>query len=636
MKAQQISVPTLEKEKKLIKLRNDFGLLKKQVILSDKILREQRDAQESAIEIGFNERQINTWDLVDINYLQKGAIVAQSVCKLHARDLKGPYVGTAFLVSNRLLVTNYHNLPNIDIAKNGFVEFDHELGPDGFPKNQQRFVLKPLEAYWSDKDLDICVVACSETSQGGISLSNYGFLSLDPEVGKIEKGNFISLIHHPNGELKQVAIRENQLIEKQENVLLYASDTATGSSGAPCFSDKWQVVAIHRRGVPQTKDGDSNLIELRNGEFMTREQINDLRILESDILWLANEGVRVSVFIDKLSNDDEAIKNPLIKLWLSDLGPMNFVNTNMNLEGSINSTTTNFIENRRADKDYDKRNGYQIGFLGVDIPKPTFTKAMQKWGRTAYNSDTGEAEFTYYNYSLWMSRNRRMAFVTAVNIDGENHNQRDRDEFGNDKWEYDDRLPERMQIGNWFYGTEPARYNKNYFDRGHIVRRTEPTWGPEVNSQLANDDTFHWTNCSPQYKDFNQRSKYWQGLEIYLLDNGAIEHKKRMTIFAGPIFSDDDVEHRGVLVPKEFFKIAVFRDDNDKLVSAGYVLDQSEWVDVIDFERAYKLDVYSVRRSIKWIEDRTGINFGAKVRNADAAKDLYDDFDKISELGDIF
>lgn len=636
MKLQQISVNTKKQIEQLSKLRNDFGLLPKQIIALTKTPKKAIIEEESIVEFNLNERQINTWDLVDVNYLQKGAIVARSVCKLHARDMKGPYVGTGFMVSNRLLVTNYHNLPSKEIAKNAFVEFDHELGPDGFPKIQQRFIIKPDEAFWSDKSLDICIVACSEKSQAGISLSDYGYLNLDPEVGKIKKGNFISLIHHPNGELKQVSIRENQLIKKEDEILLYASDTATGSSGAPCFSDKWQVVAIHRRGVPQTKEGDENLIALKNGAFMTKEEINDLRILESDILWLANEGVRVSVFIKKLKNNNEAIKNELISSWLADLGSMNFKDSSLNIIPSGNSGIPIFIENRRADKDYEKRNGYQSDFLGIDLPKPSLEKATEKWGRTSYNSDTGKAEFSYYNYSLWMSRERRMAFVTAVNIDGKNHNQRNRDEFGNDKWEYDDRLPERLQIGNWFYGSEPTRYNKNYFDRGHIVRRTEPTWGPNINAQLANDDTFHWTNCSPQYKDFNQRSKYWQGLEIYLLDNGAIEHEKKMTIFAGPIFSGNDVEHRGVLIPKEFFKIAAFMDGNNKLVSSGYVLDQSEWVDIIDFEKAYKLDVFSVRRSVKWIEEKTGINFGVQIREADAAKNLGNDFTAISKLPDIF
>lgn len=582
----------------------------------------------------FDERQIQTWDLVDVSYLERGATVARAVGKLHARDAQGPYVGTGFLVSDRLLVTSCHNLPEADIAATAFVEFEHELGPDGRPRDPQRFVLLPDNAFWSDAELDVCVVAVAPHSRGNIPLSRYGRLRLNPAVGKIDVGQFISIVHHPDGEWKQVALRENRLLKKDDSVLWYASDTLPGSSGAPCFSDQWQVVAVHRRGVPETKEDDANLVALRNGEYITRQQIRDLHILDRDIRWIANEGTRVSVILAAMRSDEAALRNPLISAWLADVGPQQF--ESLPAEPRVTAQPVIFEENRRPLNDYEKRNGYQPNFLGVEIPPPSVEKATQRWGRAAYNSDTGKSEFPYYNFSLWMSRERRLPFVAAVNIDGANHSGRDRDEFGDDKWEYDDRLPERMQVGNWFYGSEPARYGKNYFDRGHVVRRTEPSWGPVDAARLANDDTFHWTNCSPQYKSFNQRSGYWQGLETYLLEDGAINHALRITIFSGPIFSDDDTLHRGVLVPKQFFKVAVFMDKACTLRAAAYVLDQSEWVDVIDFERARQLDVHAVRRSICWLEERTGLDFGDLVRRADAADDLGDDAEAITALPDLF
>lgn len=636
MKQQQILIPDSKGILDIQKLRERTGFSPEFVTMGPIDTTGSLMKEKTLDPAVFNEKQIQTWDLVDINYLQKGYIVSRSVCKLYARDIKGPFTGTGFLVSRNLLITNNHNIPNPQMAKRAFVEFDHELGADGFPKNQQRFLLRPEEAFWTDRDLDVTIVAVNLTSQANKSLSDYGYLSLDPEEGKIEEGNFISIIHHPNGDLKQVAIRENRLMKKKEKVLLYASDTSSGSSGGPCFSDKWQVVAIHRRGIPKTQKDDPNLIALKNGDFMTWEAIEDLRILESDIIWMANEGTRVSVLVNALKASETAKKFPPITEWLENLGPMNFANVDMSGAANLGAPAPMFFENRRADKDYEKRNGYQSGFLGIEVSAPSLEKAQKKWGSTAFNSDTGKAEFTYYNYSLWMSRERRMAFVTAVNIDGKNHNQRDRKEFGGDKWEYDGRLPKRLQIGDWFYGNEPARYNKNYFDRGHIVRRTEPTWGPTESAQLANDDTFHWTNCLPQYKYFNQNSRHWQGIEIYLLDEGAVKHDLRMTIFAGPIFSDDDTEHRGVRIPKRFFKVAVFLGIDRSLVSAGYVLDQSKWVEVIDFEKAYKLDVPSVRRSVKSIEKETGIDFGASIREADAANGLEDDLEAIKGLPHLF
>ncbi|MCP4196632.1 MAG: hypothetical protein GY762_05720 [Proteobacteria bacterium] len=642
MKNQQFSNESPDIRKYLWALRGAVGL-GKQKDSAPRALDDERhavateallDAAPGAAVPGFDERQIGTWDLVDVSYLERGATVARAVCKLHACDAEGPYVGTGFLVSPRLLVTNEHNLPTKAIAASAFVEFEHELGPDGLPRNSQRFVLKPDEAYWVDEDLDVCVVAVAPLSRSNTPLSRYGFLRLDPTAGKAQPKQFITIIHHPNGDWKQVALRENQLLKLDDDVLWYATDTCPGSSGAPCFSDRWQVVALHRRGIPRTKEGDDDLIALTNGEYVTRRQIKALRISDRDIQWLANEGARISVFLKKVGADQSIATNPLIVAWLSDLGSPRFTTTPTGTITVVDAPELD--ENRRPDSNYEKRNGFQHDFLGIDIPAPGLDGAVEKWGHATYNSDTGETEFPYYNFSIWMSRERRLAFLAAVNIDGENHNARRRKEFGSDKWEYDDRLPKRGQVGNWFYGNEPARYNRNYFDRGHIVRRVEPSWGLTEISQLANDDTFHWTNCSPQYKSFNQQSRYWQGLEDYLLEDGAVRHRKRMLLFSGPIFSEDDTEHRSVLVPKEFFKVAVFVDEGCKLRSAAYILDQSKWVDVIDFERAAQLDVRTVRRSIKWLEERTGLDFGDAVRSADAAAGLGSDFAAIRNLPDLF
>ena len=63
------------------------------------------------------------------------------------------------------------------------------------------------------------------------------------------KGEYVNIVQHPNGEPKQLALRENQLVDVLENFLHYQTDTAPGSSGSPVFSDEWEVVALHHSGV---------------------------------------------------------------------------------------------------------------------------------------------------------------------------------------------------------------------------------------------------------------------------------------------------------------------------------------------------------------------------------------------------
>ena len=578
----------------------------------------------------FRERQLGSWDLVDIAYLERGLACARAVCKLHARDDDGPFTGTGFLVSDRLLVTNEHNLERIEVAREATVEFEYERDLNMRPRASQAFQLRPDEAWWAHPELDVCVVAVAPTSVAGVPLSRYGSLRLDPNVGKVEEGDFVSLVHHPDGDYKQVAIRENRLLRKTADTLLYASDTGAGSSGAPCFSDRWAVVAVHRRGVPETIGGDPDRIKLVDGSEVTRAQVKQFRISEHRILWVANEGTRVSRLVQAIRAAD--LGNALVDAWLASLGPVDFGDVAPVSVGD--AAPVGFVENRRPRNDYDQRNGYQADFLPVAVPVPRLRRALERWGWLAYNSDTGHSEFPYYNFSVWMNKTRRMAYLTATNIDGATWNERPRDEFGDDKWVFDDRLPERFQIGEGFYGSEPARYNKNYFDRGHLTRRTEPSWGSLEAARLANDDTFHFTNCTPQYKDFNQRSKYWQGLEQYLLEKGAAQHDLRLTLFTGPVFSDDDTLHRGVLVPRRFFKVACWCDDQDRLHSAAFVLDQTEWAEVIDFENAPVFDPQTSRVSIEALEAETLIDFGDAVRDADAAKGL--DPAQIAQLPKLF
>ena len=54
------------------------------------------------------------------------------------------------------------------------------------------------------------------------------------------------------------------------------------------------------------------------------------------------------------------------------------------------------------------------------------------------------------------------------------------------------------RISNDFQAGGEEFYSSNPLDRGHLVRRADAAWGKtESEARLANDDTFHFTNCSP-------------------------------------------------------------------------------------------------------------------------------------------
>lgn len=112
------------------------------------------------------------------------------------------------------------------------------------------------------------------------------------QEGKAIISQWLNLIQHPNGEPKQLGLRENQLVDVLEEFLHYETDTAPGSSGSPVYNDRWEVVALHHSGVWDTNAADQPLAI--DGKVW-REDMGEHRIK-----WVANEGVRISRIVANL------------------------------------------------------------------------------------------------------------------------------------------------------------------------------------------------------------------------------------------------------------------------------------------------------------------------------------------------
>ena len=234
-------------------------------------------------------------------------MAARPVCRIVVRNGAGRELSfaTGFMVSPRLLLTNWHVFRSAAEATNGVAEFDYRLDIAGNPLTPQRFLIEPELFYTSNMKLDYALLAVNPVSiDGKKPLSAFGYHRLVTEGNRIEEGEWITIIQHPGGARRQFAIRENQLIEKEGDFLWYASDTAPGSSGAPAFNDSFQVVALHHSGRAQ-RDGD--LYVLKDGRKIT--SLNGVD--DSDVEWEANEGLRISVLVHDLRSTDDA-GNPFV------------------------------------------------------------------------------------------------------------------------------------------------------------------------------------------------------------------------------------------------------------------------------------------------------------------------------------
>jgi endonuclease G len=251
---------------------------------------------------------------------------------------------------------------------------------------------------------------------------------------------------------------------------------------------------------------------------------------------------------------------------------------------------------RRQPEDYKDREGFQRDFVeGLPAFAPDFANLSGDLAKSRLNGQ----ELKYHHFSVWMSRSRRLAVCTAVNIDGSRLHRFVRNK---DRWWFDPRLELGQQIGNELYA-------RNRLDRGHLVRRLDPVWGSEAEARAAMEDTFHYTNATPQHEGFNQVT--WVELENYILDN-ADAHDLKISVFTGPIFRPGDRSYRDVEIPEEFWKIVLMarRGPDGRLRAhvTGYLLSQADLVSRIEF-------AYGAYRTwqvpIRLIEDRTRIRFEA-------------------------
>src|SRR5262249_18616198 len=210
-----------------------------------------------------------TRDFLAIGFFDRGTIASRAVCRV-VTNLGGGRrgLGTGFLVTPSLLITNNHVLHSEDEAKRSSAEFNYQLGEGGVQLTVEQFSLRPDVFFLTDKDLDFALVAVEQRSAAGTTLASFGFCPLIAAEGKILVRDPVNIVQHPKGEPKQIAIRNNTLLDLPEQPPLdkfahYETDTEQGSSGSPVFNDQWEVIALHHSSVPRT-NANKQILD-RNG-----------------------------------------------------------------------------------------------------------------------------------------------------------------------------------------------------------------------------------------------------------------------------------------------------------------------------------------------------------------------------------
>ena len=151
-------------------------------------------------------------------------------------------------------------------------------------------------------------------------------------------------------------------------------------------------------------------------------------------------------------------------------------------------------------------------------------------------------------------------------------------------------------------------FSSNGYDRGHQIASAD-----RLASSVMNQQTFYWTNVTPQLSNFNQN--IWEKLEEQVREwSKASNGTDTLYVVTGCVVGENsrklsDHDGRQVAVPDAYFK-ALLRLSKGEYLGAGFYLEHKNYSDK-------KFENYSC--SLKELEEKTGLSFFANLPAEKAA-----------------
>lgn len=636
-----------------------------------------------------SESQVgDTLDWVDVSFLLEAARVQLAVGYIRVMANGISKTGTGFMISNSLLITNCHVISNEQEATLSTATFNRQTDETGRDCPITEYRLDPAIFFLKSEEdeFDYAIIGLGRRTSGELTPENIGYFVLSDAPDKHVIGMNVNIIQHPLELPKKVTFRNNLLAYRTDHTLLYESDTETCSSGSPVCNDDWDLIALHHWGRPYRSlvdEPNSNLPETVNEGIRISsiykklstevEGISDTsqRALLVEALSFARTQPsiqpKVPVRKPNPAGGEAGARLPELQVSGQENNSIipkrnNMPNANNEIKVTIPIEVTIkvgdshlgvqqvaaqvkpvpeaeqelFSEANKIDRNYSNRSGYAEDFIpGFIIPLPVVKNTSFIAPLKSNQPKAADGVLKYEHFSLILNKAKRCAFFSATNIDGKTYMHVDRDtgvvtprkdlnESEGEVWYDDDRIDPKYHLNQPFFSAW-----SHLFDRGHLTRRTDPSWGTKAIALRADADTFHFANCSIQHFRFNQTLQYWQGLERYVLENGFLkaDPENHLVVFQGPVYNDAvDYYADDFQIPSEFFKIAVWNSHEKGLQAVGLIARQSELFG--EQRKGLKqpgnvaaVNVSEWRVPIRDIEKAAKLDFGDLVRSADTIGD---------------
>jgi hypothetical protein len=203
------------------------------------------------------------------------AAIERRVCRV---DFGGNALGTGFLVGPDLVLTNWHVVERA-ASSAGFgsvsclfdymstaegarpdgtrIALHHDALVDSSPYSRAELTDRPDDPLPADDELDYALLRLdraigSEAADGG----SRGWLVLSGDAAVPRPGDPLMILQHPDGAPLKLALDTQAILAVNANGtrIRYATNTDPGSSGSPCFTLDWDLVALHHFGDPAWRD----------------------------------------------------------------------------------------------------------------------------------------------------------------------------------------------------------------------------------------------------------------------------------------------------------------------------------------------------------------------------------------------
>ncbi len=225
---------------------------------------ELRDWQGQEDSQGALEKIIGENTLRHISFLQRGLEVSRAVALLDVSE----WVGTGFMISPNLLITNNHVLPGKEFLPRTKIRFNYQLTFNGAEEIVREYMPAEEGLFHTQPTLDYTVVELK-----GFPGNDWAILPLSRELPSPDSR--VNIIQHPAGQPKQISLQNNFVEYADSTRVQYLTSTLNGSSGSPVFNDNWRVVALHHAGGMLVEPGTKRAY-FRNEGITMAAILNDL------------------------------------------------------------------------------------------------------------------------------------------------------------------------------------------------------------------------------------------------------------------------------------------------------------------------------------------------------------------------